>query len=142
MPVSLVRVITGMDSIDLELRRRRAGLAVSFLIELISRFRSHQCSMRLTLFLLRQFLGKQPQRHRMPFFRRAKHHVRLPRLRDSFWSSSSLIYVNALQQLSLMDFAQLGRQIAKTPIRAATSASSSQLPPGAWPKAIDCWIKS
>jgi hypothetical protein len=33
-----------MDSIDIELRRRLAGLAVSFLIELISRFRSHQCS--------------------------------------------------------------------------------------------------
>jgi hypothetical protein len=56
-----------MDSIDIELCRRLAGLAVSFLIELISRFRSHQCSIRLTLVLVRQFLGKQPQRHRMPF---------------------------------------------------------------------------
>jgi hypothetical protein len=59
------KVTTGMDSIDIELCRRLAGLAVSFLIELISRFRSHQCSIRLTLVVFRQFLGKQPQR--IPF---------------------------------------------------------------------------
>jgi len=50
-----------MDSIDIELCRRLADLAVFFLIELISRF------LKATLLLFRQFLGKQPQRHRMPF---------------------------------------------------------------------------
>jgi len=36
-----------MDSIDIERCGRLAGLAVSFLIELISRFRSHQGSRQL-----------------------------------------------------------------------------------------------
>jgi hypothetical protein len=40
-----------MDGIDIELCRRLAGLAVFFVIELISRFGRHQCSIRRAPFL-------------------------------------------------------------------------------------------
>ena len=141
MPVSPVRVITGTVSIHIELCRRRAGLAVSFLIELISRFRSHQCSVRPTLSSCDS--SSASSRNGITCLFSSREGLRSPALPTRF--ILVVVQIDLRQCLAATfasGFRSVGWQIAKTPIRAATSASSSQLPPGAWSKAIDCWIQS